>query len=347
MVLALPALMPLPLLATVLDTLFASFQPPSIAMYPIPVLETVAAGVRAALVVDIGWAETVISSVYELREVKSWRSVRACKMMVQEMASLLGPMVSFEECQQQLTRMAWCRPRRQEDLVLIPTQTSTRQIPFDDLAKPCEETLLASGEPAAAFDDQELPIHHLIYRALQQLPISVRSSCMSRIIFTGGGANIPGVKTRLLEEVRAMLSAHGWDPVRGDAVQALKNKNHPQSDTSTAHSPSAAALATHPPDPIEAKLRAESTAKTRSAPEHGELSAIETLGAWSGASLLAQLKVASVSVVEREQWLAHGLGGASRSADVGLAPGTRLSMGPAVLKATERERTSWNLGVWA
>ena len=56
---------PVPLLSAVLDTLFQTFHTPIVSLMSSPTMTTVAAGVRSALVIDIGWAETVVTSVYE------------------------------------------------------------------------------------------------------------------------------------------------------------------------------------------------------------------------------------------------------------------------------------------
>jgi len=87
----------------------------------------VAAGVRSALVVDLGWAETVVTSVYEYREVACSRSVRAGKMLVEHAHKMLAGalseklgtpvdkdsqehLISFEECEEVTSRMVWCKP---------------------------------------------------------------------------------------------------------------------------------------------------------------------------------------------------------------------------------------------
>ncbi|OCL06185.1 actin-like ATPase domain-containing protein, partial [Glonium stellatum] len=121
--LALPPLMPRPLLSTILTVLFGNFQAPSITLLSSPVLSTVAAGLRSALVVDIGWAETVVTGVFEYREVHQRRSIRAGKLLSEEMSKVLNAElaktaprtsttppqeVSFEEAEEVLTRVGWC-----------------------------------------------------------------------------------------------------------------------------------------------------------------------------------------------------------------------------------------------
>jgi len=95
MVLALPSALPLPLLSTILDALFSNFQAPTISLMSTPALTAVAAGLRAALVVDIGWEEAVVTGVYELRELQSHRTVRATKLLCRDMLKILGAAVAY------------------------------------------------------------------------------------------------------------------------------------------------------------------------------------------------------------------------------------------------------------
>jgi actin-related protein len=428
MAVALPTTLPLPLLSTVLDTLFNTFQPPTVSLMSAPMLATAAAGLRAALVVDIGWAETVVTAIFEYREVLCCRSTRACKLLGQEMQKVLikavepsslprdemkatteansnehktsTGIVSFEECEDVTERMAWCKPTekfedanatkglasvQEEDEIeagieglnisgskseLVSIQlTSTKkpttiQLPFSSLAEPCEVAFFGDGNEDIKWDDEELPMHQLIYRSLMKLPVDVRSICMARIIFTGGGSNIPGLKIRLLEEIHSLIRRKGWDPVEGNAVNRLLNNtklarkrskqasNGPIEVTYTGppedkvdERQNAAAFKDQESDPIEEQLRRE--AKRGTIPTiQGTLRAIDSMGAWSGASLLSQLKIPAVAVIEREQWLQHGISGASRPGEA-IVTSTRQSMGPAGLRPGAGERSTWTLGPWA
>ncbi|OAA67880.1 actin-related protein [Niveomyces insectorum RCEF 264] len=145
MVVVLPPGLPIPLISTTLDTLFGRFQSPSVSLSSAPAAAAVAAGLRSALVVDLGWAETVVTSVYEYREVACTRTVRAGRMLVQQVHDLLARelsveyrqqdeeaqaasrtlaaaaaadetsksrphLLSFEECEDVTARLVWCRP---------------------------------------------------------------------------------------------------------------------------------------------------------------------------------------------------------------------------------------------
>jgi len=139
--------LPLPLLSTVLDTAFRRFQAPMVSLLSPATMSAVAAGVRSALVIDIGWSETVVTSVYEYREVRTTRSVRAGKYFNNELyrkvlhSLITGDTasknpdgqenptkekidrdrsveveneqdhhISFDESEDIMRRLAWCRP---------------------------------------------------------------------------------------------------------------------------------------------------------------------------------------------------------------------------------------------
>jgi actin-related protein len=402
----------------VLDTLFSSFQPPTISLMSAPVLTAVAAGIRSALVVDIGWAETVVSGVYEYREVQCKRSTRGAKLYGEEMHKMLVEaidpdlsqdaddekledkrrhIISFDECEEIIARVAWCKPSRtaqsgesseglapveEEDelkssmrslniskeaeadpYIRIPLRSTNPpralRIPFSQLAAPCETALFGAGRLPQDFDDEELPLHLLVYQSLLQLPVDVRSVCMSRVVFIGGGSKLLGLKERVMDDVKALIEQRGWDPVRGKAVDQLLSNPHlqsrrrqstggptevPHEADSTSSSKTSAAFAEQEPDPIESEIK-RLARKENEPDELGFLRAVESLGAWSGGSLLSQLKVPAVSIIDRDHWNQHGIAGASQEIDVS-ANAKRQGMGAAAFKSGAGDRSSWTLGVW-
>lgn len=265
LVLVLPSLMPHPLLSKLLSTLFSRWRFPSITLLPTATAATVAAGLRAALVVDLGWAETTATAVYEYREIVVRRSTRAMRSLMQETGIWLssvaaedtareaspenGISVDFEFCEEVISRFVWCRDRddgirepsdEQEPSptpsttqaaasplagkkVSIPSPTNPTgnyiEIPFAKFSDPVEKVLLAHGMADHELDDQEKPIPLLLYNTLLSLPPDVRGACMSRIVFVGGGANIPGLRRRVLQEVKHLVQRHGWSPVRGRIIE--------------------------------------------------------------------------------------------------------------------------------
>ncbi len=411
--------MPTPLLSAVLDALFNRFQTPSISLLSSPVTTAVAAGVRSALVVDLGWSETVVTSIYEYREVRCSRSVRGGRLLVEQMhkflahhlAQKLGQLVddstdgksqerviSFEECDEIASRVAWCQPSSRspesqpreglatvqeqdesehhatgshpgDDIINIPLRSSnpptTLQFTHEQLSEPVENAFFESQYSPSSFDDHERPVHLLVYQALLELPMDVRSVCMSRIIFTGGCANVLGLRSRIFGDVSRLATDHDWDPVRGNAVKQLESNpklkkvraSRQATDGPTGvSSPSDeddeededgvwhdAANAAPEMDPIDEQMRRGSIAKPGI---QGEMRAVESLGAWTGASLVSQLKVPAIATIEREIWLAHGAAGASKPNEVDVKAHQRQSLGPGGLMRGAAGGASWTLGVW-
>lgn len=405
-------MLPVPLLSAVLNTIFNRFQAPFVSLLSSAVTATVAAGVRSALVIDLGWAETTVTSVYEYREVRCARTVRAGRVLVDGVHELLREalgreggqeeqqqqrIVSFDECEDIACRLLWCRrpdrvssgkspqglptlheqdesdagrPRETgpADVVSIPLRTSqpptTVQVPFQKLAEVCEKQMLDLQCVPTSFDDHELPVHFLIYQQLLRLPMDVRAVCMSRIIFIGGCANVLGLKGRIFDELTSIVNERGWDPVQGHGVQQLKtNPKLRRSNSRQASSGPVgiasqqgdveddqdgvwhdAANAAPEPDPVEEQLR---RGRGRAPAMRGTLRCIGSLGAWGGASLACQLKIASVATVDRELWLLHGPNGASKPGEMDVRMQQRQSMGPGgLLRGSGAGQTSWTLGTW-
>lgn len=387
LVLVLPSLMPHPLLASILSTLFNRWRFPSITLLPTAAMSATAAGVRSALVVDLGWAETTVTGVYEYREIGHRRSTRAMKSLLQETGRLLtkidpnssrdstdGLSLNFEYCEEVVSRFAWCKPdttSSQTDTepsftqnpVSIPSPSNPGSeyidITFSKLAEPIEKSLFAEGVLECDLDDDEKPIPLLVYNALLALPPDVRGVCMSRIVFTGGGSNIPGIRQRILKEVDLLIEQHGWSQVRGKAVerqrQRLQNlslNNRPTSNTTTSSTsstssnekPSNPAPPAQGPEPeidfVEQKLQ-RSKDKDYKPPIQGVLREVETLGPWAGASLVTSLKIRGLVEIEREKYLQHGLAGASRDLEFhGLVPDRRSGL------RSGGDRSSWTLAGW-
>ena len=419
--LVLPPVMPHPLLSSVLAALFINFQNPYITVLPTHNLNVVAAGCRSGLVVDIGWSETVITALYEYREVGHRRTNRAMKKVSLAMAKILrqyagddkqhstdpessddipGPQLDayFEKAEEATIRMAWCQSYEEahgsSDLRLsdlhiaederLGTEPSSPSgdptmsihsplgpskalhIPFTAFSFPIETSLLPSPPDNYTFDDHEQSLPSLIYQALLTLSYDVRSICMSRIIITGGGSNIPGLKTRLLDELSSLIRKRNWDPVYGKATDERRKRlaelsrirrtaapkdnvqkagKHTDVQPKISVSPQSAADVPQIPDPIEEKLRRDDTQGIKSSPL-GAVRGIETLGAWAGASLVAGLKIKGMTEVERDSFLQYGLAGARRDGVPSIVPQSRAqSYGPGMARVGERG--NWTLGAWA
>jgi actin-related protein len=404
----------MPLLTTVLDTLFTRFQTPMISLLASPVMCAVGAGLRSALVVDLGWSETVVTSVYEYREVRCSRSIRAGRMLVNAVHLFLresvtaqinyrlpgkhdnerdAHIISFGECQDIVNRLVWCTqvqaPAISEPMtnlstvheqdesevvassitgnkedIFIPLKSCTPpcqvKVQWQELSGVCEETFLASSCSQSSFDDHDLPIHLLIYQHLLKLPIDVRAVCMSRVIFTGSGSRIPGLRLRVFNELCNLVKERRWNPVAGRGIDQYKNTTKIQRELGSNNTlTSATAQSTAPSDqdgvwhdaanavperdPVEEMLQQSSTAISSI---HGIIRSVESIGAWGGGSLVCQLKILPVVNIERELWLQHGIGGASKPSEVDFKAQQRQSMGPGGLMRGGNSN-HWTLGAWS
>ncbi|KAK3387455.1 hypothetical protein B0H63DRAFT_470049 [Podospora didyma] len=416
MVCVLPSGLPVPLLSTALDGLFNRFQAPTVSLLSSSIAVAVAAGVRSALVVDLGWTETVVTSVYEYREVHCSRTIRGGRMLVEQTHKLLAKQLdptkkepdagddshkgqeyalSFEECDEVTNRLVWCKPchaapisrdtaeglptvqeqdesesrghafSRKTSTAKISLKSTSRPVtldlPYDLLTEPCENTFFDSRYSPSTFDDHELPVHLLVYRSLLQLPMDVRANCMSRIIFTGSCANVLGLRGRIFDEVSRIVRERGWDPVQGKAAEQTRSnpklkrgtRQGISSPTGVTPQPGGgqeqdgvwhdAANTTPEIDPYEEKLKKGSNKKPP--PVQGEMRALESLGAWSGASLISYLKTPAIATIDRDHWLQHGAAGASKASDVDPKTQQRQSLGAGGLMRGA-SAASWTLGVW-
>ncbi|KAE8356536.1 hypothetical protein BDV28DRAFT_126811 [Aspergillus coremiiformis] len=405
LVLVLPPIMPHPLLSSVLSMLFSRWRFPSITLLPAPTMAVAAAGLRSALVVDLGWAETTVTGICEYREIVAKRSTRAMKSLLQETGRFLTRLssngggevddisVNFEFCEEVVSRFLWCKPRADDRGILAlsqPTEyhkgdgepadqdittflhksvsipsplnpsSNYLEIPFSKLAEPVEKVLFAEDVAECDLDDEEKPIALLVYNTLLQLPPDIRGVCMSRVVFVGGGANIPGIRQRVLAEVAFLVDQHGWSPVRGKVIaqqrQKLQNLSLNERPTSANSEKENMPPSSENPtvqddqesreseeeeiDPVEEKLR-RSRDKDTKPPVQGILREVESLGPWAGASLVASLKIRSLVEIERERYLQHGLAGASRDLDPhGYVPDRRSGL------RSGGDRSSWTLAGW-
>ncbi|KXS96502.1 hypothetical protein AC578_6314 [Pseudocercospora eumusae] len=349
-ILIVPSLCPTPYISVALKVIFGHWtQPPSVSLLSNTIMCCVSAGLRNALVVDIGWQETVITAVGEYKEVAQRRSVRAGRKLTKAMRNIIEGSVpsedevkvTFEEAEAITQRMAWCQPKIPDEseeptLVQLPVpggqSTEKFSLLFEKLAEPAERVLLASGTHSADHDDEELPIHLLAHQVLLSIPVDLRSLCISRVVLTGAYGNLPGLKKRLLQELKHLSSERGWDVVSnyGSAKEritpALKdrlpNVGNARSSLETVASPDIQLSPYNKPiqdstpamyrvhddikEPLTLKAEKEQ-AKGRHEPVKGVIRGVESLGAWAGASLMASLRVKGAHEVEREDFLKNGL----------------------------------------
>ena len=231
------------------------------------------------------------------------------------------------------------------------------QLSFSMFADVVEEVFFAEQSNSRDLDDHEQPLPQLIFKCLTSLPPDVRSTTMSRIMYTGGGSHIPGLKSRLMADLAALVNERGFDPVVGKAANERKrrlqeisaNRQSQKPSTSKPSETSSPFPASQVPqiiDEIDEKLRKEQDKEAKPMVS-GVLRCVESLGAWAGGSLLASLRIKGIVEIERDTFLQHGLAGAKRESEINNPPQQRKSYGVEVGRSGIGERTSWTLGAWA
>nr|POE99389.1 actin-related protein 10 [Quercus suber] len=347
-ILVIPSLLPTPIIEVMLKVLFNHYaQPSAVTLMTTPLLACVGSGHRNALVVEIGWEETVITAIGEYKQVYQRRSVRAGKMLTQEMARTIDGKaddsaqsdqmhVNFGIAEDVTERIAWCRSMSSDHddavhnrAVQLPrTDSTTTELPFRKLSDPAETVFF--DEQVDRQDDHNLPLPALAHRVLLDLPLDLRSLAISRIVITGGSSQVPGLKHRLLQELSTLCSTRGWNPVHsyGKATthraRVLQERNAdtasgPHTEDRDGELPSTKkTIENHVPhsdrihddikDPTSMKAENRAVEGKDSVPEvvKGVVRGVETVGAWSAASLIARLRVKGVHEVEREDFLKHG-----------------------------------------
>lgn len=363
LVLVVPSLVSHPVLATILQTLFQRWAFPSITLLPSTVTALVAAGLRSGLVVEIGWEETVVTAIYEYREVKVKRSTRALKALTRNFATWAkvklpqDRRLDLHTIEDFLSRICqhMCITREVDDeedgLLTIqwPTATFTMEVKIgkNDLQELITNTLLGSG--AEEFpDDEEVPLQHVLYTTLLQLPPDVRGVCISRIVFSGEGAETFGLQSTITNAFETLLERKGWTDVN-DRRKSTAGTKQRQALAELAQGRAQPADVKH--DDIIWSEKAETEErylkekhKHAQPSVHGIPRVVNTLGSWAGASLLTTLKVKSFVEIQREKFLSHGLAGASKDLDMSVVQQRMSTIGLRPNKAGER--TSWTLAAW-
>ncbi|EWC46837.1 hypothetical protein DRE_03849 [Drechslerella stenobrocha 248] len=393
LIIILPPLVPVALQNMLSQLLFVHFQPPTITYLSSPVLSCLAAGLRSALVVDIGWQETTITPVYELRPLTSFIKIssRGSKSLVECFGQLLWNtfkskgdkenwwrILNWAEVEDLLSRCGWCRsssdareaarqrarnafglPREKEggedeynedgeyirktsadiraqrrretiEEAVVQTQfktpllkerTTSLTLPFEAMAVPAEyafflpswtkvqsfktpeyipvpspEDLMDGCQGRVEYEDEsDFTLPYLVFLALMRCPVDVRAVCIPRIVITGGASNIPGLKSRILGDLKDLVEDRGgWDIVK------------PRNLTEDARRRE---LVEKRPKKVELEMLESEKDDLRIQWEKiggvppGTIRGVETMGAWAGGSILSGARIKGAVEVERERFL--------------------------------------------
>ena len=332
-VVILPSSLPHPLTEIILRTLFdGPSQASSTLMLNGSILNAVAAGVRSGMVIDIGWHETTVSIVYEYRETIQKRTIRGTRMLCEKFQALAEELsgeqqISFSAAKDVLEMFACCDISTDAEtpeqgaaasFTLSDVPKKTMEMPFARIMQTTADTFFEPSVPYAHLDDHQLPIHVLAWRSLLASPLDVRAICMSRIMITGEGSSIPGLKSRLVAEVGTLVEQRGWDQVlnygsaSGLVRRSVRKQDVPSTEESLQQSLPEAANApeqrslSQERDEISEKL-AKDAMKGREPPVKAVVRGIETLGPWAGASILTNLRIDAAIEIKKDDFFKQRL----------------------------------------
>lgn len=250
LMLSVDPMLPHPLLSTFVQTLFNLYPIPiSIQLFSNAVMCCVAAGLRAGLVVDIGWNETVVTAVYDLREVRSQRSTRGGKRLSWEVKAMVEAeldrrhrlrfadqesskpedCVTLQDAEEVMKKLCWCpsipsQPPHsfsygsKEIAMCLNSKPNHERItlPFHRFSDPVLAAFFPESpsypwETRLHLDDNEICLPSLIYATLLRTSIDIRAQLVQRIVFTGGASSIPGLRSRLVQSLSETIEKRGWD----------------------------------------------------------------------------------------------------------------------------------------
>lgn len=421
----LPPVFPIAIQNTLSHLLFLHFQPPAITYLSSPVLSCLAAGLRSALVVDIGWQETTITPVYELRPLTSYIkfSSRGSKSLVEVFGQLLWNTIkpagdeeswwrifNWGEVEDLLSRFGWCkgsgdaredarqrarmafglpaddeveeeeeeveeegegievyeekvrkkkgkpspadiRAQKRRDTIydakvevefktpLLGERITKMKLPFEAMSVVAEYAFFlpswtkvqsfgskeggGGGEGRKGYipipevdelmegcqgrveceDESEYTLPYLVFLALLHCPVDVRATCIPRIVITGGAAGMPGLKSRILGDLRELVEERGgWELVKtrnkkGDERRKELTEKREKGEEQKEKERKEREMLQSEKD----NLRIKYAKFGGVAP--GTIRGVETMGAWVGGSILSGARIKGTVEVEREKFM--------------------------------------------
>lgn len=209
----------------------------SLVFLPSPVLDLISAGLRSGIVVDLGWEESFVYPVYDLRLLmtESRATVRGSKQLHTNVEQVLADLnetdeeISFEVVERVVSSSlyAGAENRRMMGIPLVPkmvvpgtppgesssksgetrrlelTSDKFIEIPNNLLQKAVSTTFFGVNE--GGNDDDEQDLARLVSDVIFNLSMDVRGATQSTIVFVGGASAIPGLQSKVLQEIRRLL----------------------------------------------------------------------------------------------------------------------------------------------
>lgn len=246
-------LWPEALRAVIAKVLLKHLHVSSLVFLPSPVLDLISAGLRSGIVVDLGWEESFVYPVYDLRLLmtESRATVRGSKLLHSNVKKVLTDLnetneeISFETVERVVSSALYAGAdgRRMMGIPLVPKmvvpgmatgegsskEAETRrlelggddaiEIPNNKLQKAVSNTFFGVNEYGN--DDDEQDLARLVSDVIFNLSMDVRGATQSTIVFVGGASAIPGLQSKVLQEIRRLLRKK--DIAAASSVMAVRS----------------------------------------------------------------------------------------------------------------------------
>lgn len=185
-----PILFPAPLRAVLTEALLHGQHAHSVVYIPEPLLACVGAGVRNALVVDLGWHYCTVTPVFDLRLVHEGlhctnrAGLTLHYALADQMASVEAEPPSFDAVEAAVAALR-C-PSMEESITSSELQQCLLKVLF----------------PSTPTDNDDRGVVECVVRAVAKAPRDIRLSLLTLVVFTGGLAALEGLPDRILASVR-------------------------------------------------------------------------------------------------------------------------------------------------
>lgn len=217
-----PVLWPIHIKRSIANVLLDDIHAQSIIFLPDAILSVLSAGTKNGLVVDLGWDQVTVSPVYDEKLI--YKNIKmtnrgsgkdlhyhVLQMLLQNSDKIEGLDFAnkdtvFEFIENFINEAVYCHPLN-EGLPFIEHEDSLYTC-SDGVKVPSVlrnyiiEELYFPPENKRQYDDSEEPLIPLLNNIILNLAIDLRQSLANRIIFTGHLSKVPGLKTRILQELR-------------------------------------------------------------------------------------------------------------------------------------------------
>ncbi|KAG4305660.1 hypothetical protein PORY_001216 [Pneumocystis oryctolagi] len=229
-------LLPIKFKTIIAKTLFTYFQVPSITFLSSHVLTLVSLGLSNGVVIDIGYKETSILPVYDLRPMTSFITVTSLasdfcfsrlKYLLTRYSKPSFTSLTFYDIQDFFQRAVFCLPSSPfalskssivplddlecvykpivecSDIVWEPPSQKGLKVTIPGWVRVCvTEALFEASDKYA--DNDEVSIPQAIKQCLLRLPIDIRSLVSASLVISGGISMIPGLQNRINSEIKTL-----------------------------------------------------------------------------------------------------------------------------------------------